>query len=162
MTPTLLLQAFFYDVLRDVACAGAVEHTVRELELLCRDLKKTEVVYTNKHLAAYAEEVATRVITALEKRSAAATPYEFERTLVVGTAHLPALEMTRLLASEWSIGDEYMTVVRVNQEPGTQLNPADIGPNFEAAAKLALSLGCSHVKFDRDANTVEKLKVFDW
>lgn len=70
MTKKELLQSLFYDLLRDGAPAGDVEHAVSELETLCFGRASPEFIsYTNKHLAAYADELAARVLGAIEKKA---------------------------------------------------------------------------------------------
>jgi hypothetical protein len=68
MTKQELLQSLFYDLLRDGAPAGDIEHAIREFETLCYGrLQPQFITYTNKHLAGYANELAERVLDGLEK-----------------------------------------------------------------------------------------------
>lgn len=65
-TREALLQALFYDILRDCAPAGTIEHAVSELETLCYGrLSPEHVRYSNRHLAEYAGELAERLEKAL-------------------------------------------------------------------------------------------------
>lgn len=68
-TRTVLLQSFFYDLLRDGAPAGHVERVVSELETLCFGaLSPERIQYSNMHLARYSAELADRVEKALEHK----------------------------------------------------------------------------------------------
>lgn len=71
MTRQALLQALFYDLLRDGAPAGDVEHAVAEFEQLCygRFRETEEVKYSNKHIAGYANELAKRVVEGIDRRA---------------------------------------------------------------------------------------------
>jgi len=65
MTKCDLLQALFYDLLRDCAPAGVIEKAVQDLEAV--PVTTTNVKYSNEHLAKYADELATRVFVRLNK-----------------------------------------------------------------------------------------------
>jgi hypothetical protein len=68
-TREALLQALFYDILRDCAPAGTIEHALNELETLCYGRLSPELVsYSNKYLAMYAGELADRVERALNHK----------------------------------------------------------------------------------------------
>ncbi|MFA5436432.1 MAG: hypothetical protein WC372_10390 [Candidatus Neomarinimicrobiota bacterium] len=70
MTKEEVLQSLFYDLLRDAAPAGYIEHAMRELETLCHGrLPPDKVEYSNKHLAGYALELGQRTLKALEHSS---------------------------------------------------------------------------------------------
>lgn len=62
-----LLQALFYDLLRDASPAGDIERAVKEFEVMCHELKPDKVLYTNAHLARYANELSERVLCGLEE-----------------------------------------------------------------------------------------------
>lgn len=112
-----------------------------------------------------------RVRTAVANDSPSLQGHEIQRALVLSTCHLK--EATALAADEFSPDDGWCDSLRygyfawigsVPDGPPTHtptLTP-DLPEEVQAAAKLAHSLGCTHLHYDKDGPAYSELPTFDW
>lgn len=84
---------------------------------------------------------------------------EIEKTLVVSTAHLTKEEADILWNSENYIvvSTEYYVIIDI-----ALFTWLVVSDHLQAIQALAKENGCQYVKFDRDGNTLDGYKTFDW
>lgn len=98
---------------------------------------------------------------------------EIHKTLVVSTAHMTEEDCDLLSEAMYDASlaamtpvayemSEYGWLIYVNPEMMDCADLEQFSDGFKDAIKLAQENGCAYLWFDRDANTLDGLTVYDW
>lgn len=100
----------------------------------------------------------------LPEAKAQAAGAEIQRVLTLSTAHLSqdvALAMDEEEPQDWIYDKLHWGYLVFVPEPGVGF-ARKIPDCLSAAVQKAQEFGCTHVRFDRDAETLDGLPTFDW
>ena len=102
--------------------------------------------------------------------------YEFQKTLVVSTAHISSTDNTALsvegVSKKWDVPilivDSFRYGFNIHIDLDKDEPKVEDGPNWpysdalKKLIQLARSLDCDYLKLDRDGETYDGLETFDW
>ena len=95
------------------------------------------------------------------------TKYEYEKTLVLSTAHISRLDNEAILSDDSlsCMSTDYAHIVMVDKDSRSQiktLKSYGFSNAFLNIIRFARKNGCQYIKFDCDGPVMDQLTKFDW